>query len=366
MRAENRLLCGIAALSLICCGYAGPVHAEPDRLLQQDINRLLDQTYAQDAPGVTVIVTRHGKTIYSGARGLANVERKQPLAPDSILRYASISKQFTAAMVLKLAQEGAVVLDAPATQYLPPCAAAQGVTVRQLLNHTSGIHSYTDIPGAMSAESSSRVWTTDGLMALFCNLRPVSTPGTRYQYSNSGYVLLGAIIERTTGMSWHDAVVTRLVMPLKLDSIRWGGEEPNARVAQTYTRSAGGVVETAQPVDTSFPHAAGSLVGTAGDLARWNDDLHHGRVINQTLYGEMISRTKLADNTVSDYGFGLENEVLDGVPVIGHSGGIMGGVTDSLYVPSQDLFVAVLANTDAPAVSPKVMVRRIVGLAMKP
>lgn len=366
MRAEVRQAGRIVPFLLLCMGNAGMARVEPPRTLSRGIDRLLAESYPEDAPGVTVIVTRHGKTVYSGARGLADVDRQLRLKPDSILRYASISKQFTAAMILKLTQDGKLALDASASQYLPPCPAAKGVTVRQLLNHTSGIRSYTDIPGAVSVESTGRVWTTDSLMALFCNQKPVSPPGARYQYNNSGYVLLGAIIERATGISWHDAVMMRTTRPLGLQSIRWGGGAIGKDWARPCTRLGGGVVGPAQPVDMSFPHAAGALVGTARDLARWSSALHHGRVVNQALYDQMISPTKLTDNTSSDYGFGLENGVVDGVPVIGHSGGIMGGQTDSLYVPSQDLFVAVLANTDAPAVAPSLTVRRIVTLAMKP
>jgi D-alanyl-D-alanine carboxypeptidase len=366
MRAKVRHAGRIVPLLLLCMSSAGMARAEPEKTLSQRIDRLLAESYPEDAPGVTVIATRHGKIVYSGARGLADVERRLPLKSDSILRYASISKQFTAATILKLAQDGKLGLDTPAGQYLPPCASAKGVTVRQLLNHTSGIRPYTDLPGAMSVESSGRAWTTASLMALFCNQRPVSPPGARYQYNNSGYVLLGAIIERVTGMAWHEAVMTRTTRPLGLRSIRWGAGAFGAHWARPYTRLGGGIVGPAQPVDMSFPHAAGALVGTARDLARWSDALHHGRVVDQTSYSQMISPTKFTDNTVSDYGFGLENGVVDGVPVIGHSGGIMGGQTDSLYVPSQDLFVAVLANSDAPAVAPSVTVRRIVKLATKP
>lgn len=210
---------GYTALTLLMClGSTNGVRAEPAKSLSRQIERLLVENYPENAPGVTVIVTQHGKTVYSGARGYADVERQLPLTSKSILRYASISKQFTAATVLKLAQDGKLALDDPAAQYLPPCAATKGVTIRQLLNHTSGIRSYTDIPGAMSVESTGRAWTTDTLMALFCNQKAVSPPGERYQYNNSGYVLLGAMVEHVTSMSWHDAVIALTTRPLRLRS----------------------------------------------------------------------------------------------------------------------------------------------------
>jgi CubicO group peptidase (beta-lactamase class C family) len=120
MRAEVRQAGRIVPFLLLCMGNAGMARVEPPRTLSQGIDRLLAESYPEDSPGVTVIVTRHGKTVYSGARGLADVDRQLRLKPDSILRYASISNQFTAAMILKLTQDGKLALDASASQYLPP------------------------------------------------------------------------------------------------------------------------------------------------------------------------------------------------------------------------------------------------------
>lgn len=135
MRAKARHAALIVAVLLLCLGGASVTWAKPDKTVSREIDRLLAESYPEGAPGVTVIVTQGGRTVYSGARGFADVEQRLPLRPDTILRYASISKQFTAVTILKLAQDGKLALDAPAAQYLPPCAAANGVTVRQLLNH---------------------------------------------------------------------------------------------------------------------------------------------------------------------------------------------------------------------------------------
>lgn len=193
MRAEVRQAGRIVPFLLLCMGNAGMARVEPPRTLSRGIDRLLAESYPEDAPGVTVIVTRHGKTVYSGARGLADVDRQLRLKPDSILRYASISKQFTAAMILKLTQDGKLALDASASQYLPPCPAAKGVTVRQLLNHTSGIRSYTDIPGAVSVESTGRVWTTHSLIALFCNQKPDAGAATSAKPAKTTAVMVTSV-----------------------------------------------------------------------------------------------------------------------------------------------------------------------------
>ena len=182
-------------------------------------------------PGRAVIVTRGGETLYRAERGLADVEARRPITPDSVFRLGSITKQFTAAVVLQLVQEGRISLDDPVSRFFPdypqPGASA---TVRQLLNHTSGIQSYTGIPGWMVEENTNRPHTTAEMIALFRDLPPPTPPGQAWAYSNSGYVLLGAIVEQVTGQPWHRAVAERIAGPLGLDDDRlWRGPRIRAR-----------------------------------------------------------------------------------------------------------------------------------------
>lgn len=325
----------------------------------------LNAAVPADQPGMAAIVTERGRTVYLAGRGLADVEHRTPIAPNSVFRLGSITKQFTSSVIMQLVQEGRISLEDPLSRFLPdypqPGAA---VTVRQLLNHTSGIQSYTGIPGWMVEANTNRPHTTAEMVGVFSGLPVVSPPGARWQYNNSGYVLLGAIVERVTGMPWHEAIARRITRPLGLTTIRYGvGEENVPLMAHGYTAGPNGV-QPARLIHMSVPHAAGALLGSAEDLARWAQALHHGRVVNAESYRLMTAPTTLSDGTTNPYGFGLANVEVRGRHAITHNGGIFGFATDSIYFPEQDIFVALLANSDQPPVPPGVMLRRLAAIAL--
>lgn len=326
---------------------------------------ILEAAYPADGPGAMVIVTRRGRVIYAAARGLADIAGYRPIRADTVFRLGSLTKQFTAAIVLQLVQEGRISLDDPVSRFFPdypqPGAAA---TVRQLLNHTSGIQSYTGIPGWMTEANTSRAYTTAEMIAVFRDRPSPTPPGQVWAYNNSGYVMLGAIIEQVTGKPWHRAVAERITGPLGLRTIGYGVErESLPGMAHGY---AGGDAQAgaARRIHMSVPHAAGALVGTAGDLARWSQALHHGRVVSPALYAQMIAPAPLPEGRSHPYGMGLALDALRGRPAIEHSGGIFGFSTYGTYLPSEDIFVAVLANSDAPASPPGIVAYRLAALAV--
>jgi CubicO group peptidase (beta-lactamase class C family)/ketosteroid isomerase-like protein len=325
---------------------------------------MLDAAYPADGPGATVIVTRHGHTIFAGAHGLANLAARTPLHPDSVIRMGSLTKQLTAAVLLQLVDQGRVYLDDPLSKYLPDFPApGRDATVRQLLDHTSGIQSYTAIPGFMTEANTSRHYTTDQLIAVFRDKPPVSKPGEQWAYDNSGYVLAGAIIEKVTGKPWYQVMNERLTGPLGLTSIRYGDDKATPRWASGYTRRDG-VIRLAQQIDMSAPQAAGGLVGSVDDFARWTYALHHGRVLKPATYAQMTTPTKLPDGSTKDYGLGLEIGDIQGARTYEHSGGIFGATTEAIYLPAQDVFVGVFANSDAAATDPNVLARRLAALTI--
>lgn len=327
---------------------------------------ILQAAYPADGPGATVIVTRGGRTIYSASRGMADIAARRPLGADSVFRLGSLTKQFTAAIILQLVQERRVSLDDPISRFFPdyPQPGARA-TVRQLLNHTSGIQSYTGIPGWMrDPANTTRAHNTAEMIAVFRDQPSPTPPGQVWAYNNSGYVLLGAIAEQLTGKAWHQLVEERIARPLGLHSLGYGVErETRPDMAHGY---GGGDAraEAARILHMSVPHAAGALVGTAGDMARWAQALHHGRVVSPALYAQMTAPAPLPEGRTHPYGFGLGLEQLRGRPSLEHSGGIFGFSTFGLYVPSEDVYVAVLANSDDPASPPGVVASRLAALAV--
>ena len=219
---------------------------------------VLASSYAADGPGASAIVVDNGKVVYATGRGLADVAGKKAITPDTVFRLGSITKQFTSAVILQLVEEGKVSLSDPLSKYIPeyPKPGADA-TVAQLLNHTSGIQSYTGIPGFMSGAKPAKPFTTAALVAEFKDMPVEFERGSKFSYNNSGYVLLGAIIEKVTGKPWHQAVAERLTKPLGLKTIRYVLDErtiPSMAVGYTIKD---GKVQPARPIHPSVPHAAG-------------------------------------------------------------------------------------------------------------
>lgn len=325
---------------------------------------ILANAYPADGPGAIAVVVEKGKPAYAAARGLADVDAKTPLDPAMPVRLGSITKQFTAALIMKLADEGMLSLDDPLSKFVPdfPEPGADA-TVRQLLNHTSGIASYTGIPGAMMTRGRNP-HTTAEMLAIFKDSPPAFERGTDWAYNNSGYVLLGAIVEKVTGKPWHEALDEKIVRPLGLRTLRYGAA-PNGEqgIPRPYTRDEEKIV-AAMPIHMSFPHAAGALVGNAADLAAFARALHQGKVVRPESYQLMIAPTVLPGGRTVPYGFGLAPGEVRGRPIVGHDGGIPGFQTDGIYLPKEDIYVAVFANSDRSATDPETVSRKLAAAAV--
>lgn len=327
---------------------------------------LLEASYKADEPGVAVIVMRGDTLVYTDGIGVADAESGAPIGADTVFRYASITKQFAAATLLQMVDEGLLSLDDPLSKFLPDYPGdGAAVTVRQLLNHTSGIKSYTGIPGWMVAANTARASTGEEMVAVFADQPLDFTPGTAYAYNNSGYYLVGMVIEAVSGRPWYEELDRRIAQPLALSTLAYRTDEAaQAGFATGYTLAGDGPFGASQPVHPSVPGAAGALSGTVGDMARWSRALHGGEVLEAQTYAAMIAPTVLANGEEVNYGFGLGLDDVRGRPTIGHSGGIFGFTTDSIYLPDKDLFIAVFANSDSPAIRPGTTMRRLAAIAI--
>lgn len=311
-------------------------------------DKIMAKAVTEGGAGVSVVVTENGKTAYRAERGYANIEGKIAIAPDTSFRFASITKQFTAAAIMKLVDQGKVSLDDPLTKYLPDYPGPGGAaTVRQLLNHTSGIMPYTQIPEWAAKANTGASTTTQGLVDVFKAVPLQFQPGEKYEYNNSGYVLLGAILEKVTGKSWDEAVIDLATGPAGLTSIRSGIHEAQVKTMATgYTDDDGKAVPSIA-IHMSNPHAAGALIGTADDLARWGNALHSGKIVSPASYAAMTTAGKLSNGEAIQYGFGLAPGDVRGRKTIGHNGNIFGFGTSSIYVADPEIFIVVLSNSDA-------------------
>ena len=332
---------------LFALAAALPARAQDDRLAQ--IDRQLQQYHDYGLFNGVALVAEGDRVLYQKGFGEAEMAWHVPNTPATRFRIASVTKQFTAALALQLVESGEMELDAPVTRYWPEYPAAQGdrVTVRQLLNHTSGIPSYTGLPDFQNAQRVPH--TPEETLAEVWEMPLEFEPGTQYRYNNSGYVLLGALVERATGQPYDVALRERLLDPLGLvDSGYDHYEEVIDGLAYGYEQQPDGQHRRAAYLDTSYPYAAGMMYATAADLLAWTRALHAGEVFRNA---ETLAQ--MTTPGLGDYGFGLGIGYLpvdaDSARVVGHSGGINGFSSKLDYFPDTERTVVVLDNTEGPS-----------------
>jgi CubicO group peptidase (beta-lactamase class C family) len=306
--------------------------------------QLLAETYAAEGPGAAVLVARGDQILYRGARGMASIELKVPLSADQSFRIGSVTKQFAAAGLLKLIDAGKVGLDDPLSKFLPDFPNGAKITVRQLLDHTSGIKSYTGIDGIMDGPIRLDL-STAALVATFKDLPVDFAPGEGWAYNNSGYVLVGAVIEAASGKSWDAHLTDALLAPSGIKHTVYGADDALIDgMARGYTVKDGQVAPAAY-LSMTQPHAAGALVSTVDDLHRWNRALHGGKLLSAASFAAMTTPAGKAAG--QNYGFGIAGGTLRNRKLQQHGGGINGFSSYLLYVPDGELSLAVLQNADA-------------------
>ncbi|MFN8580811.1 MAG: serine hydrolase domain-containing protein [Gemmatimonadaceae bacterium] len=312
------------------------------------------------AAGMTVGVVRGKDTLLLKGYGYADLEFDVPTPTDAVYEIGSVTKQFTAASILQLVEQGKLSLDDELTKYLPSYN-TQGhkVTIYHLLNHTSGIKGYTELPefGTLMMRKLPR----DSLVALFAS-RPFDfAPGEMQIYNNSAFFLLGLIIEKVSGVSYETYVKTHLFEPTGMHSSRYCDERAiQKHRAHGYDAGPAGLMVKGY-LDQTWPYAAGSLCSTVGDLMAWNRALHGGRVLSPASYRRMTTPATLNDGTALRYGMGIALTPIAGHRAIHHGGGINGFLSESAYLPDDDVIVVVLINTAGPvsadAVTEKIVTR---------
>ncbi len=295
--------------------------------------------------GLSVGVAQADSILFVDGFGLADAELNVPATTDTVYRIGSVTKEFTAAAILLLVEDGRVDLDAPISEYLRDYPEhAESVTVRHLLQHTSGVKDFTRLPGYRK-ERPLEVTQSD-VLERFQHLPLEFTPGVKHRYCNSGYFLLALIIEKVTGKTYREFLEQRLFLKLGL---RQTFCDRAARIipgrASGYTKW-GGRLRNAPFIDLNQTVGAGNLASTVTDLIVWQRDIMKHRLIRSESITAMTSKGRQTDGKPFNYGFGIRPAKLDGKTVFRHGGGISGFRADVAYYPDSDLTIAVLANSD--------------------
>ncbi len=290
-----------------------------------------------------VHVVAGDRVLYSRAFGWADRTAHRKATADTSFRVGSVTKQFTAAAIMLLQQEGKLAVTDTIRAHLPdyPAPAGDQITIAQLLTHTAGIPNYTDAPA--TRETRARPHTVAELLKLF-DAKPLEfTPGSRFKYSNSGYIVLGAIIEKVSGTSYAQFLEQRLFAPAGLTRTVVGDADDMDDRAIGYQLGETGTVEAAHPIDMSMPFAAGAVRSTAADLVRWSRVLEAGNLISAASQEAMYTPSKPSVHDDTGYGYGWM--IVRGEhTVIEHDGGIDGFLTSYARVPKDGLVVVVWTN----------------------
>jgi CubicO group peptidase (beta-lactamase class C family) len=299
------------------------------------------------AVGIVAAVVRGNDTLLTKGYGKADVEWNVPMPADAMFEIGSITKQFTTAAILQLRDEGKLSLDDDITKWLPDFdTRGNKITLRRLLDHTSGIVGLTEIPEFGLLASNPR-FPRDSAYALIKRQRFQFPTGEAQIYNNSAFWLLGLVVEKASGMTYEDYVEKKIFAPLGMKRSMYCNSAENVeRRAHGYGIRNGQIRRAPTNVHT-WPFSAGSLCSTAGDMVTWLKALHGGKVLSPKSYAEMIAPAKLNDGTVLRYGMGLAvGRDVRGLNAIGHGGSIAGFGAEAVWYPDAQAAIVVLMNSN--------------------
>jgi D-alanyl-D-alanine carboxypeptidase len=308
------------------------------RAAREEATRALGRPVA----GIQIAVAHDGSLVFVDSFGLADAAGHRPVTNDTVFHVASISKNILAAVVVRLVEQHRLSLDDDVTKYVAK-APTHGVriTVRQLLNHTSGLYSFTSRSDAEANER--KVLSHEQVIGLFKDQPLDFPPGSSWRYDNSAFYLAGMVVEAVTGRPYADYIRDEVFRPLGMTSSSLCGAHDVPGIASGHDVVSGAL--TATSITWSLPFAGGAVCATAADLVRWQSALESGRFISQRSLAMMRSPTVLADGSRIDYGLGTRIGAIGRHAIFGHTGGGGGFATMLMTAPDATLTVAVLTNT---------------------
>jgi CubicO group peptidase (beta-lactamase class C family) len=321
----------------------------PSDMPPDTVASLLDPLFDADSPGAAVLVIRDGEVEHQAGYGLADLERNVPITEDSLFHLASTGKQFTALCVIMLKEEGRLAYDDTIGKHLPELARlGDGVTIRRLLHHTSGVPEYYDTLYNVAALSGGAYLPAngDGLLVLSKWASPAFPPGERFEYSNTGYEVLGSLIERLSGQSFADFVRTRLFEPLGMNqsfSLPAPTRLADPKRARGYQPAEGAfALFDSDPLDNLV--GSGSIFSSLADLRKYNEALNSDKLLSQAALKDALEPARLNDGTETGYLFAQFTGKHHGHRYLVHSGGWVGYVSTHLRFPDDKLAVILLWN----------------------
>ncbi|MGA8597302.1 MAG: serine hydrolase domain-containing protein [Bryobacteraceae bacterium] len=323
-----------------------PSGAAPgDTSMSAQVDAILSKALqSSNAPSISVAVVQGGKLVYAIASGRAALEPERKASADTRYAIGSISKQFTAAAILLETEQGKLSLDDPVSKYYPSLTRASEITVRELLSHASGYEDYA--PQDYMIPAWIRPTTPDEILNGWAKKPLNFDPGTKWQYSNTNYVLAGKILEKTSGAALMPILHSHIFDPLGITTAGDCSVDKTPESAVAYTRYALGPPRPALREGPGWYFGAGELCMTPSDLAKWDIAFLEKRILNEAAYRSFTTEVKLKNGNGTHYALGLELGDLDGVPMIYHGGEVSGFLAENMVFPTKNAAVIVCSNQD--------------------
>ena len=333
-------LLSIASLPAISAQNTPPVDNPSQRV--DEVFKKMDSTVS---PGCALSVMRDSSIIYERGYGMADLDHNVPITPATVFHVASMSKQFTAASILLLAQEGKLSLDDPARKYIPELPDfGTPVTISELIHHTSGLRDQWDLLGLSGWRYSLDLITDDDVLSVISTQKDLNfAPGSKHLYSNTGYTLLAQIVKRVSGESFREFTAARIFEPLNMKSTHFRDDHAEIVKNMAYGYEPAG--NTFRISLTNFDTVgATSLLTTVEDLSKWDENFYHPAVGGEALISKMLERGKLNNGEQLDYASGLVVGKYRGLVTVDHGGADAGYRSDMIRFPDQHFSVACLCN----------------------
>lgn len=333
-------------LLFMCIAFWASAQSSPeDKQLRQTLDHLLAAKFKPNGIGCAMLVSKKGQVIYKKAFGMADLELNVPMTTAHVFRIASLTKQFTAVAILQLAEKGLLDLNDDIKKYIPDYPTnGQTVTVANLLSHTSGIKNYTEIQNP-DVDLGKKDNKPADIIAIFKNQPFDFPPGTGYHYSNSGYILLGFIIEKISGNSYAEYLTENVFKPLGMDHAFF--DYPSTIVknrVKGYSGMSDTAINNADYLNASAAYSAGALMMTVDDLFKWQKGLTENKILKPETFKQAVTPFTLSNGEKTNYGFGFGLQPLAGGPTWQHSGSINGFSSFEIYLPTEDVYVTMLSN----------------------
>ncbi len=316
---------------------------------QHDFSAMLACHADADKPGLAVSIEHAGQHVFKGALGVADINTREPLRVDHRFQIGSISKQFTAAAILQLAEHKKLSLKSPLGDFMTNIPAEYAkLTIERVLSHTAGLGNYNSDAGVRLRWGNYAA--IDDVISVVSQMPVLTKPGVDYAYSNTGYILLGKVIEVASGLSYRDYMQRNIFTPLGMkNSFVVTQGISSKQIVQGYTSDKNSPDHYLPPetVDRSWIYAAGAIASTLDDMSLWHRGLRSGKVISAENYQLMVTRAKLISGESVNYGFGTDIYPISGQLSYSHQGQVPGFMAWSIYFPTHDLLGTVFGNNDA-------------------